>query len=76
MVVAVINLNNVARQLTLDLPDVGLQTAATVKSVWDGITTNNVVTSYTASVKAHGIMLLELSGTTVAGHYTDVSTKS
>ena len=74
LVVALINLNDQASQLTLDLPDVGVQKAAIVKDVWDDITTTNVLTSYTASVEAHGTILVELSGTTTAGQYTDVST--
>jgi alpha-galactosidase len=69
-VVAVINLEDQARELTLDLPDVGFQSAATVKDIWNGITVENVVTSYTAGVAAHGTILLELGGTTVAGLYS------
>jgi len=69
-VVAMINLADATQELTLDLPDVGFQTAASVKNIWAGTTTSNVVTSYSASVAAHGVMLLELSGTTVAGIYT------
>jgi alpha-galactosidase len=68
-VVAVINLEDVARTLTLDLPDVGFQSAGTVKDIWNGVTTSNVVTSYTGAVAAHGTLLLELSGTSAAGHY-------
>jgi alpha-galactosidase len=68
-VVAVINLSNVATSLTLNLPDVGLQKAASVKNIWNAATSTNVLTSYTGSVAAHGTMLLELSGTTVAGKY-------
>ena len=68
-VVAVINWNNVARSLTLDLPDVGFQTAGTIKDIWNGISSTNVVTSYTGTVQAHGTLLLELSGTTAAGQY-------
>lgn len=69
-VVAVINLKNVARPLTLDLPDVGFQTAGVVKDIWNGVTTKNVITSYTGSVQAHGTLLLELSATTGAGQYS------
>jgi alpha-galactosidase len=68
-VVAVINLNNQARSLTLDLPDVGIQKAGTLKDIWNGNTATNVITSYTASVEAHGTILLELGSTTVAGEY-------
>jgi alpha-galactosidase len=69
-VVAVINLNDVARSLTLDLPDVGLQTARIVRDVWNEFTTTSVVTSYTGTVQAHGTLLLELSDTTASGQYT------
>lgn len=69
VVVAVINLSNVATSLTLNLPDIGLQKAASVKNIWNAVTSTNVLTSYTAAVAAHGTMLLELSGTTAAGHY-------
>jgi alpha-galactosidase len=68
-VVAVINLDDVDRALTLDLPDVGLQTAATVKNIWSGLTASNVITSYTGAVAAHGTLLLELGETTAAGQY-------
>ncbi|PQE25202.1 alpha-galactosidase D protein [Rutstroemia sp. NJR-2017a BVV2] len=68
-VVALINLNNAARTLTLDLPDVGFQKAGTVKNVWAGTSASNVLTSYSASVAAHGTLLLELGSTTVAGQY-------
>jgi len=69
-VVALINLADVTQELTLDLPDVGFQTAATVTNVWAGTTTTNVVTAISSSIPAHGVMLLELSGTTAAGLYT------
>lgn len=68
-VVAVINLQNSARTLSLDLPDVGLQKASTVKNIWAGTSAKNVLTSYSAAVGAHGTILLELGGTTVAGTY-------
>ena len=68
-VVAVINLNDVARSLTLDLPDVGIQTAGIVRDVWNEFTTTSVVTSYTGAVQAHGTLLLELSDTTATGQY-------
>lgn len=69
-VVAVINLSNETRNLTLALPDVGFQTAESVKDIWNNITAENVVTSYTGAVEAHGTLLLELAGTTTAGQYT------
>jgi alpha-galactosidase len=68
-VVALINWANEARDLTLNLPDVGLQTAGTAKDIWKGKTVSNVKTSYSSSVEAHGVMLLELRDTTPAGVY-------
>lgn len=68
-VVALINLSNQARSLTLDLPDVGIQKAGTLKDIWNAKTATNVLTSYTTSVAAHGTILLELGSTTAAGTY-------
>ncbi len=70
IVVAVFNLDNVARTLTLDLPDAGYQRAEAIKDVWNGVNATNVVTSYTGAVAAHGTMLLELSNATAAGQYS------
>lgn len=70
MVVAVINLQNTSRDLNLNLPDVGVQKAGSVKDIWNGKTASNVTTSYTGHVEAHGTLLLELGGTTAAGNYT------
>lgn len=70
-VVAVINLKNVARKLTLDLPDVGFQNAGSVKDIWNGISATNVKTSYTGAVEAYGTLLLELGSTTPAGKYSE-----
>jgi len=69
MVVALINLQNTDRSLTLNLPDVGVQKAGSVKDIWNGVTVANVLTSYTALVKAHGTLLLELGGMVSAGYY-------
>jgi alpha-galactosidase len=69
VVVAVINLKDAATSLTLNLPDIGLQKAGTLKNIWSSTTATNVLTSYTASVAAHGTILLELGSTTAAGKY-------
>lgn len=69
-VVAVINLDDVARSLTLNLPDVGFQTASSLKDIWNSATATNVLTSYTGAVAAHGTLLLELNGTTASGQYS------
>ncbi|KAJ5034874.1 uncharacterized protein L3040_008142 [Drepanopeziza brunnea f. sp. 'multigermtubi'] len=68
-VVAVINLKNEARELTLDLPDAGVQRAGWLKDIWNNAAASDVLTSYTAPVGAHGTILLELGNTTVAGTY-------
>ncbi|KAF2099741.1 putative alpha-galactosidase D [Rhizodiscina lignyota] len=69
-VAALVNWRNKTRSLALDLPDIGIQRAATVKSVWDnGTKSSNVLTWYGESVPAHGTMLLELSMGSPAGTY-------
>jgi alpha-galactosidase len=69
IVVALLNLQDGARELTLALPVVGVQKAGSVKDIWNGVTAKNVLTSYTAHVEAHGTLLLELGETTAAGYY-------
>jgi alpha-galactosidase len=69
MIVALINLQNTDRSLTLDLPDVGVQKAGLVKDIWNGVTVATVLTSYTALVKAHGTLLLGLDEMVSAGSY-------
>lgn len=72
-VVALVNWADTARTLQLDLSDVGIQFAATVKNIWAGSEAASVKTSYSASVEPHGTILLELSGTSPAGYYaTDI----
>jgi alpha-galactosidase len=68
-VVALINWANTARTLELDLPDVGIQYASSLKNIWSGTTASSVKTSYSATVQAHGTMLVELDGTSPAGTY-------
>ncbi|RLL94100.1 hypothetical protein CFD26_103627 [Aspergillus turcosus] len=68
-VVALINWQNVSRDLTLDLPDAGLQYAQVVKNIWGKSVARDVRTSYTANVAGHGTMLLELQGTVPSGSY-------
>lgn len=68
-VAALINLSEKAQQLTLNLPDLGFQSAKSVKDIWNAATKTNVLTSYTALVQPHGTLLLELSGTTAVGSY-------
>lgn len=68
-VAALINWADESRELTLNLPDIGIQYAGTVRNIWDGSSVKNVRTVYTATVAAHGVMLLELQNTTAAGTY-------
>ncbi|KAH2058158.1 hypothetical protein KXV43_000237 [Aspergillus fumigatus] len=68
-VVAVINWRNESRDLTLDLPDVGLQYAQVVRNIWGKTVVRDVRTSYTAGVAGHGTILLELQGTLPSGLY-------
>jgi alpha-galactosidase len=74
IVVALINFQNTDRSLTLDLPDVGVQKAGLVKDIWNGVTVANALTSYTALVKAHGTLLLELGEMVSAGSYDSSNT--
>ena len=69
IVAALINWNGFERELTLDLPDVGVQYAGTVKDAWADKIVEGVRTSYTSTIAPHGVMLLELSNTTLAGTY-------
>lgn len=68
-VTAVINWRNETRELTLDLPDIGLQYAGSVKDIWSKNTAEGVRTSYTTTVAGHGTILVELEDTTPAGRY-------
>ncbi|KAL4932379.1 glycoside hydrolase superfamily [Aspergillus undulatus] len=68
-VAALINWRGEDRELTLDLPDVGLQFAGGLRNIWAGESVENVKTSYTARVEAHGTILVELSETVPAGSY-------
>lgn len=69
-VAALVNWADEKRNLTIDLPDIGIQYAGTVKDIWRNVTVKNIKTSYTAEVEAHGTMLLELQNTTPAGQYS------
>lgn len=68
-VVALVNWNNQSVMGTLDLPDAGLQSAGRVKDVWNDNVESGVVTSYSATIAAHGTLLLKLSDTIPAGTY-------
>lgn len=70
IVAALINWAGEERELTLDLPVVGTQYAGTVKDVWADKVVEGIRTSYSSTVAAHGVMLLELRDTTNAGTYS------
>ncbi|KAL4906733.1 hypothetical protein BDW74DRAFT_177042 [Aspergillus multicolor] len=70
VVVAVINWRGEEREITLDLPDVGLQFAGGLRDIWADESAEDVKTKYTAVVAAHGTMLAELSETLPAGEYS------
>ncbi|PWY75477.1 glycoside hydrolase [Aspergillus heteromorphus CBS 117.55] len=61
---------NKSRELTLDLPDIGLQCASSLNNIWDDSTGQDVRTSYTATVAGHGTGILELQNTTASGIYS------
>lgn len=68
-VAALVNWADKTRNLTLNLPDIGIQYSATAKDIWNNITVQDIKTSYTAEVQAHGTILLELQNTTASGYY-------
>jgi alpha-galactosidase len=68
-VAAIVNWNNNSIDATFDLPDIGLQSAGWVRDAWTNETRKNVMTSYKASIEAHGTLLLELGETVPAGIY-------
>lgn len=68
-VVAVVNWADQESQIEFNLPDVGLQMAESVYDVWNHKQVNNLLTSYSTKVMAHGTTVLELGGTGPAGHY-------
>nr|Q5AX28.2 RecName: Full=Alpha-galactosidase D; AltName: Full=Melibiase D; Flags: Precursor [Aspergillus nidulans FGSC A4]ABF50881.1 alpha-galactosidase [Aspergillus nidulans] len=68
-IAAVINWRDEDREITLDLPDIGLQYAETLQNVWADETVNGVKTSYSSVVEAHGVMLVQLAETVEEGVY-------
>lgn len=69
-VVAFVNWNNETVDATLDLPDIGLQSAGHAKDVWNNKTVQDIQTSYATTIPAHGTLLMELGDTEPAGYYT------
>ena len=69
IVAALVNWINETRTLGLDLPDVGVQSAGSLKDVWGEKTVENVKSRYEAEVKGHGVLLVELENITEAGTY-------
>lgn len=70
LIVAIINWKNIARSLTFNFSDVGVEMAGSLKDIWNAKTASNVKSSYTAYVNAHGTILLELSKVTKAAALT------
>ncbi|KAL4747803.1 alpha-galactosidase D [Aspergillus terricola var. indicus] len=68
-IAAVINWRDEDREITLDLPDIGLQYAETLQNVWADETVQGVKTSYSGVVEAHGVMLVQLAETVEEGVY-------
>ncbi|KAK4580096.1 hypothetical protein LTR86_000298 [Recurvomyces mirabilis] len=68
-IAALVNWNNNSVDAALTFPDIGLQSAGTVKNIWSNTSAANVVTSYPAQIPPHGTLLLELSDTTPSGVY-------
>ncbi|KAL4985135.1 alpha-galactosidase D [Aspergillus falconensis] len=68
-VAAVINWRGESREISLDLPNVGVQYAGTLKDIWAGVSVQGVKTSYSALVEPHGVMLVELGETVEEGVY-------
>ncbi|KAF1353391.1 glycoside hydrolase superfamily [Delphinella strobiligena] len=68
-VAALVNWNDFTLNATLDLPHVGLQSAGSVKDIWNNIIVENVQTSYSKTIPPHGTLLLVLSDTLPAGYY-------
>ncbi|KAL4814937.1 alpha-galactosidase D [Aspergillus spinulosporus] len=68
-IAAVINWRDEDREITLDLPDIGLQYAETLQNIWADETVQGVKTSYSSVVEAHGVMLVQLAETVEGGVY-------
>ncbi|KAL4735441.1 alpha-galactosidase D [Aspergillus similis] len=68
-IAAVINWRDEDREITLDLPDIGLQYAGTLQNIWADETVQGVKTSYSSVVEAHGVMLVQLAETVEEGVY-------
>ena len=68
-IVALVNWNDDAIDGILNLPDVGIQSAGILFDVWNNLTTTNVKTSYSATIPAHGTLLVELGEITPVGNY-------
>ena len=63
-IVALVNWNNDTIDATVNLPDVGFQSAGTLLDVWNNATISNVRTFCSATITSHGTALLELNDTT------------
>ncbi|KAF9448720.1 carbohydrate-binding module family 35 protein [Macrolepiota fuliginosa MF-IS2] len=64
-VAVILNWQNSTRSVTFDLTDVGFR-SATASDLFSGKSLGTLTSSYTATVDAHGIIVLKLSGTASA----------
>ncbi|KAF8251493.1 glycoside hydrolase [Wilcoxina mikolae CBS 423.85] len=70
IVVAIINWASFDQQITINLPDVGIQAANKARDVWAAQDLGRIEATYSAKVSGHGVKLLVLGDTTNAGTYT------
>lgn len=68
-VLTVVNWSPVAKTITVNLADAGIQSAGKARDVWAATNLGTLDGVYTASVAGHGVKLLVLEQTTPAGIY-------
>lgn len=68
-VLTVVNWSPVAKTITVNLADAGIQSAGKARDVWATTDLGSLDGIYTAQVAGHGVKLLVLEGTAPAGTY-------
>lgn len=68
-VLTVVNWSPVAKKVTVNLADAGIQSAVKARDVWEKTNLGALDGVYTAEVAGHGVKLLVLEQTTPAGTY-------
>lgn len=68
-VLTVVNWSPVAKKVTVNLADAGIQSAVKARDVWEKTNLGALGGVYTAEVAGHGVKLLVLEQTTPAGTY-------